>query len=343
MSSANTYIGVDLHKKTCYMTVMDKAGIVSKQTEIKNDSEDISKFFSLYGNKQSKVAVESTMNWIPFYEQVEKMGFEVVLSNPLMTKAVAAARIKNDKVDSKILAELLRTDFLPTAYIQPKAIRDLKELIRQRAVYVEMRTRIKNKIHSVLFKTGDKHEFTNLFGKAGRKFLLELKVAPVYRTELDRYLLTLDNLGLQIEDMEQDIEAKAKSDYDCKLLCTIPGVGPYTALMIKSEIGDIARFRSSGRLCNYAGLIPSTYASGEKIRTGRITKRGSKWLRKALVDAVTSSCRNQNKISVFYKKLKKSKGTGKAKVAAARKLCSVIFAMLTDKQPFKEFVPVKER
>ena len=342
MSSANTYIGVDLHKKTCYMTVMDKAGMVSKQTEIKNDREEIEKFFKIY-SQDTRVAVESTMNWIPFYEQVEKMGFEVVLSNPLMTKAVAAARIKNDKVDSKILAELLRTDFLPTAYIQPKAIRDLKELIRQRAVYVEMRTRIKNKVHSVLFKTGDKHDFTNLFGKGGRKFLSELKVTPVYRAELDRYLLTLDNLGLQVKDMEQDIESKAKADYDCKLLCTIPGVGPYTALMIKSEIGDITRFRSSGRLCNYAGLIPSTYASGEKIRTGRITKRGSKWLRKALVDAVTSSCRNANKISVFYKKLKKSKGTGKAKVAAARKLCSVIFAMLTDKQPFKEFVPVKER
>jgi transposase len=206
-----------------------------------------------------------------------------------------------------------------------------------------MRTRIKNKVHSVLFKTGDKQEFTNLFGKGGRKFLSELKLSPVYRTELDRYLLTLDNLDLQIKDMEQDIEAKAKADYDCKLLCTIPGVGPYTALMVKSEIGDIARFHRAEQLCSYAGLIPSTYASGEKIRTGRITKRGSKWLRKALVDAVTSSCRNANKISVFYKKLKKNKGTGKAKVAAARKLCSVIFAMLTDKQPFKEFVPVKER
>ena len=342
MSSANTYIGVDLHKKTCYMTVMDKAGIVSKQTEIKNDKEAINKFFKCYG-KGANVAVESTMNWIPFYEQVEALGFKVVLSNPLMTKAVAAARIKNDKVDSKILAELMRTGFLPTAYIQPKEIRDLKELIRQRVVYVEMRTRIKNKIHSVLFKTGTKQEFTNLFGKAGRKFLSEISLSDVYRTELDRYLLTLNNLDLQIKDMETDIEAKAKADYDCKLLCTIQGVGPYTALMIKSEIGDIARFASAGKLCNYAGLIPSTYASGEKIRTGRITKRGSKWLRKSLVDAVTSSCRNANKISVFYKKLKKSKGTGKAKVAAARKLCSVIFAMLTDKQPFKEFVPVKER
>lgn len=342
MSNVNTYIGVDLHKKTCYMTVMDRDGVVSKQTEIKNDREDIDKFFKIY-DKDSKVAVESTMNWIPFYEQVEKMGFEVVLSNPLMTKAVAAARIKNDKVDSKILAELMRTNFLPTAYIQPKEIRDLKELIRQRAVYVDMQTKIKNKVHSVLFKTGAKCPFKSMFSQAGRKWLVELELAPVYRLELNRYLQTLEAFDLQLKEMEKDIELKAKADYDCKLLCTIPGVGPYTALMIKSEIGDIARFQSAGKLCNYAGLIPSTYASGEKIRTGKITKRGSKWLRKALVGAITSCSRNTNKISIFYKKLKKSKGTGKAKVAAARKLCSVIFAMLTDKQPFKEFVPVKQR
>ncbi|MDR3643304.1 MAG: IS110 family transposase [Candidatus Doudnabacteria bacterium] len=342
MSNINTYIGVDLHKKTCYMTVMDQAGVVSKQTEIKNDKESIEKFFNNYPN-DAKVAVESTMNWMPFYEQVEALGFSVVLSNPLMTKAIAAARIKNDKVDSKILAELMRTDFLPTAYIQPKDIRDLKEIIRQRAVYVGMRTRVKNKIHSILFKTGVKSPVKSPFSKAGRKWLAGVELGAVYRIELDRYLLTLETFDSQLKEMEKDVELKAKADYDCKLLCTIPGVGSYTALMIKSEIGDIKRFNSAGKLCSYAGLIPSTYASGEKIRTGSITKRGSKWLRTALVDAVTSSSRNTNKISVFYKKLKKSKGTGKAKVAAARKLCSVIFAMLNDRQPFREFVPVKQR
>jgi len=137
----------------------------------------------------------------------------------------------------------------------------------------------------------------------------------------------------------------AKSDYDCQLLMTIPGIGFFTALAIKSEIGNIERFPNAGKLCAYAGLIPSTYQSAEKIRRGRITKRGSKWLRKAIVDSVTSSLRSDNKISVYYRKLKKKKkkGTGKAKIAAARKLCSVIFAILSDKQPFKEFTPTKQR
>src|SRR3989339_896633 len=204
------YIGVDLHKKTCYITVMNKSGQIEKQTEIANDVDEINSFFSPFVSS-AKVAVESTLNWIPFYEQIESLGCDVVLSNPLQTKAVAAARIKNDKVDSKILADLLRTNFLPLSYVQPQETRDLKELIRQRVSYVELRTRIKNRIHSVLFKTGLKHEFTNLFGKAGRKWLVELDIRPIYRQELDRYLVTLDYLNKQVEELSSVIELTAKT------------------------------------------------------------------------------------------------------------------------------------
>jgi len=341
MSNTNIYIGADLHKKTCYVTVMNHLGIIKKQVEISTDKDKVSGFFKKYAG--IPVAVESTMNWIPFYENLESLGCNVVLSNPLQTKAIASARIKNDKVDSKVLADLLRTNLLPTAYIQPRKIRDLKEIVRERANFVEMRTKIKNKIHSVLFKTDNKHCFTNLYGKAGMIWLKNLELRSVYKQELNRYLETLEHLNGQIDEISKIIENTAKLDYDCKLLMTIPGISFYSALMIKSEIGDIARFRNSNKLCSYAGLIPSTYASADKVRHGRITKRGSKWLRKTLVDAITSGSRNPNRIAIFYQKLKKSKGTGKAKVASARKLCSVIFAMLTDKQPFREFTPVKQR
>ena len=341
MSNSKTYIGVDLHKKTCYVTVMNIDGKIKKQTEISTDADKVSKFFKRYPDVP--VAVESTMNWIPFYENLEALGCLVSLSNPLQTKAIASARIKNDKVDSRILADLLRTNLLPTAYIQPRRIRDLKEIVRERANFVEMRTKIKNKIHSVLFKTNNRHAFTNLYGKAGMAWLANLELRNVYKQELDRYLETLKHLNEQIDKISNIIENTAKLDFDCKLLMTIPGISYYSALMIKSEIGDIARFRNANKLCSYAGLIPSTYASADKVRHGRITKRGSKWLRKTLIDAVTSGSRNPNRIAAFYRKLKKSKGTGKAKVAAGRKLCSIIFAILTDQVPFQNFAPAKQR
>jgi transposase len=336
------YIGVDLHKKTAYITVMNISGKIKKQTEISTDTDKVAKFFSRY-NGNNLIAVESTMNWLPFYENLESLGCKTVLSNPLATKAIAFSRMKNDKVDSKILADLLRTKLLPLAYIQPREIRDLKELVRQRMHYVEMQTRIKNKIHSVLFKTNTKHEFTDLYGKGGSKWLKTVELRDIFRDELNRYLTTLEYLKQQIKELSDNIENTAKTDYDCKLLMTIPGISFFSALVIKSEIGDINRFSNANKLCSYAGLIPSTYASADKIRHGRITKRGSIWLRKTLVNVVTSNCQHANRLASFYRKLKKNKGTGKAKVATARKLCSVIFAMLTDQVPFREFASVKQR
>jgi transposase len=320
---------------------MNDKGKIKKQTEIGTETENVAKLFKRYSGVP--VAIESTMNWIPFYENLESLGCKVKLSNPMQTKAIASARIKNDKVDSRVLADLLRTNLLPCAYIQPRAIRDLKELVRERYSFVEMRTKIKNKIHSVLFKANNRHEFTDLYGKAGIKWLKELELRDIYRQEMDRYIETLEHLNEQINEISSIIEKTAKLDFDCKLLMTIPGISYYSALMIKSEIGDISRFGNANKLCAYAGLIPSTYASADKIRTGRITKRGSKWLRKTLIDSITSGSRNPNVVSATYKRLKKNKGTGKAKVAAARKLCSIIFAMLTDQQPFRDFTPVKQR
>lgn len=342
ISNCDTYIGVDLHKKSLYVTVMDKEGRIEGQTEIDNKKDNIKSFFTDYAIG-SKIAVESTMNWIPFYEQLEGLGCSVVLSNPLMTKAIAVARIKNDKVDSKILADLLRTNLLPMAYIQPQPIRDIKEIVRERYGYVQMRTKVKNNIHSILFKAGVEDRPDNLYTKKGRKFLREINLRNIYCRELDRYLGTLTFLDERITLIENNVRQLAKDDYDCKLFMTIPGISFYSALMIKSEIGDINRFASANKLCSYAGLIPSTYASADKVRTGRITKRGSRWLRKTLIDSITSGSRKNHKLSVFYHKLKKNKGTGKAKVATARKLCSVIFAMLKDKQPYREFVPTKHR
>lgn len=341
MSKPDTYIGVDLHKKTCYVTVMSSGGKIKKQTEISTETDQVSRFFKRYAGMP--VAVESTMNWMPFYENLENLGCKVVLSNPLATKAIAAARIKNDKVDSRVLADLLRTDYLPLAYVQTRQVRDLKELVRERYFYVCERTKVKNKIHSILFKTNKQHDFSTLYTNKGMAWLKTLELRGLYRTEMDRLLLTLAHLSGQIDSVSEIIENTAQADYDCRLLMTIPGISYYSALMIKSEIGDISRFANADKLCSYAGLIPSTYQSADKTRYGRITKRGSKWLRKTLIDATTSNARHDNRLSCHYRKLKKSKGTGKAKVAAARKLCTIIFAMLTDKQPFLEFAPVRKR
>lgn len=103
-------------------------GKILERKEIGTDMDEVKSYFK--NHVSAKIAVESTMNWIPFYESLEGLGCDISLSNPLAAKAIAAARIKNDKVDSRIIADLLKTNLLPMAYIQLRDIRDLKEIVR---------------------------------------------------------------------------------------------------------------------------------------------------------------------------------------------------------------------
>jgi len=137
-----------------------------------------------------------------------------------------------------------------------------------------------------LAKNNITHDFSDLFGKEGKDFLCSLPLPEIYRMALDGYLSVLDQLEQQIKVVNKKIAVSAKDDEDARLLVAIPGVGYYSALLIKSEIGDINRFPSAKQLCSYAGLIPSTYSSGNTTFHGHITKQGSRWLRWILAEAI---------------------------------------------------------
>lgn len=117
------YTGLDLHKRHPYLTTMDERGEVLYQGKLPNDREVIRDFFRGLG-QGAEVAIEATGNWYWMYEVQEDLGQEVKLSNPVKTKAIASAKIKTDKIDSRVLAHLLRTELLPTAYIPDRATRD---------------------------------------------------------------------------------------------------------------------------------------------------------------------------------------------------------------------------
>ena len=135
--------------------------------------------------------------------------------------------------------------------------------------------------------------------------------------------------------MTETIEAQVQADPQAQLLCTMPGIGAYSALLILSEIGDVHRFPDSRHLCSYAGLVPSVHASGGKTRLGRLTKQGSSWLRWILVELSVHAINGAPQFWSLYYRVAKKHGHNVGRVAVARALLKTIYAMLKTQAPFR--------
>lgn len=328
------YIGIDLHKQTSYVTRMDAQGKILEQRNLRNDPDTLRGYLTQQP-ADTRFAVEATGNWMYLYELIEERCPDLVLAHPLKTKAIASARIKTDKIDSTILAHLLRADLLPAAYIPSRAVRDTREVLRYRAALVSLRTSIKNRIAAIVSKTGIRPPTKTAFGVKSRRFLAAVSVRPCYRLELDGYLRLLAHLTEEIRRVTDAIQAHVAGDPQAQLLCTMPGLGAYSALLILSEIGDIRRFPDSRHLCSYAGLVPSVYASGGKTRLGRLTKQGSKWLRWILVECSVHAINGAPQFRSLYYRVSKKHGANTARVAVARAMLRTIYAMLTKREAFR--------
>ncbi|MFC2013792.1 transposase [Chloroflexota bacterium] len=155
---------------------------------------------------------------------MEENGIEAKLSHPLKTRTIAAARVKNDKIDPKILAHLLRADLLPLSYVPDRDVRMQRQLLRYHASLVKTQTGMKNRIDSILAEHNISHGFGDLFGKQGNDFLRRLPIPVIYRMVLDGYLSVLDELEKQIKLANIQIAAIVKDDEEAGLLMTIPGI-----------------------------------------------------------------------------------------------------------------------
>jgi transposase len=322
------YVGVDVSKRKCRAAVVDEEGVLVDEFSFANDFSGIESFVSgLSGG--DRVVMESTGNlWVNLYEAVEEKGVSVVLGNPLQMKAIASARIKNDKIDAKVLAHLLRADLVAESYVPPRGLRDVRALVRHRASLVRTSTIVKNRVHSLLDKYGLKHGFADLFGKAGLEWLRRLDLNPLDRLVLDDHIEYIECLDRLIMNVEGKIDEVASLDGDVRLLLSLTGVGVYSALLIKSEIGDIRRFPNYRKLISWAGLAPSLHQSGSVEFHGRITRQGSRMLRWIMVEAARTAVRYDPRMRGFYDRVCRRRGDGKAVVAVACKMLKIVWFML---------------
>jgi transposase len=329
------YLGVDLHGKRSYLVLMTAEGAIEDKRRLSN-SEVTDYIKGIPRNTHA--VLEATGNWSYMYDLLAQRLDQVDLAHPQQVRAIATARIKNDRIDATILAHLTRTNLLPRAYAAALPIRELRDATRHRSRLVRERTRHKNRIHRILSRYNLHSPYTDLFGKKGNEWLAEQipVLSQIHQQMTGDYLAIIDALNQRIKAADQTIHAWSKTDPRAALLMSMPGIGVYSAAIIVAEIAEIRRFHRAKELCSFAGLVPSTRSSDSNTYHGRITKQGSSWLRWIMISASQRAGSRSPRLKAFYDRIAQKHGGKTARVALARKMLSIVFFMLSRQQPFIE-------
>lgn len=314
------------------------------------------------------VAFESTgVYWKVLYRVLETVA-RVWVANPYKVKKTPGK--KTDKVDSEWLAKLCLKGMISPSRVFGGVQEWLRELTRYRESLVKNVSQFKNRVHRLLesccVKLGS--VLSDVFGSNGRKMLDDLLAGKTVdeilkgirskrikkkEEELRKALsygldsvsvLLIKNCLARIEDLEYEItiidsQIRCMLDErleDLRILMSIPGMGFISASAVLAEIGEIKDFEKPGNLASWCGLVPGVYQSAGKLVTGRITKQGSKHVRRMLVQIAHVIAKMDNRLSAFYHRIKGKKGSKKAAVALSRKLLCIIHHLLTNREKYVE-------
>jgi transposase len=276
------YVGCDLHKLSTYFYVVTSQGKCVLNKSIPNEIALLHDFLGSLP-KPFELAVEATYNWYFFIDIVAKYTDKYYLTNPLYLKAFARRNKKTDKIDAKLIANILRIGYLPAVYIVNNDIRTQREVLRLRMKTIQDRCRIIFRLKALLDKLGENSigDFSTIIRL---KKIETVHLAEEYQHIIDEYRNQIIELVQSENRTDKIIKKLVEADHEAKLLHTIAGVGKFSALLIKSEIADIARFKNFDALCSYAGLAPRVYQSGSKSITGSLSKNRRKHLQWILLE-----------------------------------------------------------
>ena len=332
-------VGLDVHKKVIEACFMTPEGQVQKRHRFDLDREKLQDFAREHLSNEDRVALEATTNTWAVVEALKPYVAEVVVSNPLKTKAIAEARIKTDKVDAEVLAHLLRSDFLPRVWEPPQETQELRRLCSRRAALVGHSVAIKNRIHSILHQRMVQAPEEDLFSEKGLAWLKTCPLDEEGRFSLESDLRLLDSIQDELRTLKSHLAPKAYADERVRLLMTLPGVDMTIALALVSALGDVSRFKEADKAASYLGLVPSTKQSAFHTYHGPITKAGNSNARWLLVQAAQKLYLHPGPLGHFFRKLAKRKNRNVAVVATARKLVVIAWHMLKSHQPYRYALP----
>jgi transposase len=333
------YVGLDVSRKRIDFHAMGADGDGVEWGAVAADREGLARLvFLLGGHGREVLAVVESMNGARFvHDQLEVAGWEVEIADAQRVKGLAPLACKTDRIDARVLAELARRDLVPALWLPDPAVRGERERARFRLKLVAQRTALKNRVHATLIAHGHACPASDLFGHKGRALLSRLEIPEPWQGTTQASLRLIDELEAQISAIERELRRLGGEHRYIPLLTTIPGIAWVLGYTIASEIGDIGRFRSPGKLAGYTGLCPRVVQSGERDRRGPLTKHGPRYLRWALIEAATHAARHPAYRHLYARKKAQHPGPRGSKIAAiciARKLAHAIWHMLTHNQPF---------
>ncbi|MGH3923089.1 MAG: IS110 family transposase [Pseudonocardiaceae bacterium] len=327
MEQQREYVGIDLHRRRSVIVRMSEDGQVLGVDQVVNDPVELSMAVAKAG-PDPEVALESTYGWYWAVDLLQANGAQVHLVHPLGLHW-DTRRVKNDIRDSTELANRLRRGDLPESYIAPPEQRELRELVRYRAKLTALRTSAKAQIHAVMAKEGILPTLDDMFGPGGRQLLGQMPFEGAYGLRVESLLKLLDVYAGEFTVVEAELAARFGDHAGYRAIQAICGVGPIMAAIFVAEIGDVTRFGSARHLCSWAGLTPSHRESDTKVQRGHITKQGNHLVRWAAIEAV-ARYKGGDAIAPTYSRVARRRGRMIGRVAAARKLLTLVYYGLRD-------------
>ena len=321
------YVGVDLHRRRSVIVRLDQAGEVISEVRVGNDPMVLAAEIGKAGS-DARVVLEATYGWYWAVDLIQAMGIDVHLAHPLGLNW-GNRRRKDDRIDARDLADLLRLGRLPESWIAPPAVRELRELVRYRSKLVSQRTSCKAQVHSVLAKAGVAVAMNDLFGVAGNLLLDQLELGDGYRLRIESLRSLIATLDREVDRFDRHIHRRLAGHPGYEAIRQIPGVGKVLAAVFCAEIGDVDRFGRPEQLSAWAGLTPRHRESDTIVVKGRITKQGSRLVRWAAVEAAMRA-RGDHLYAADFHRIAERRGRKVARVAVARRILTLVFYGLRD-------------
>lgn len=321
------YVGIDLHRRRSVIVRMDESGETLQSVRIDNDPVALGLALAEAG-PDPEVALEATYGWYWAADVLQAAGAQVHLVHPSGLHW-GARRVKNDQRDATEIAQRLRRNDLPEAWIAPPTVRQLRELVRFRAKLVALRSGLKAQVHAVLAKQGVLPPLDDIFGPEGQRFLDQVPLDEGYTIRVESLRELIELYDREIATLEPEIHRWLRHDAGYRAIQSIHGVGPTMAAIFVAEIGDVCRFPTARHLCSWAGLTPKHIESDTKVIRGRITRMGSALVRWAATEAV-ARYHGGPAIGPAYRRIAERRGTQIARVAAARKVLTLVFYGMRD-------------